>query len=302
MRFSPNMNTDWDDITDDFHALASQLRSPVAANRLRAAERLGHQGDPRAVTPLLLALKEADAEMRTAVMQALGRMGPTATEALCLLLQERKRPDGVRAEAASALGILGTADAIPSLVQALHDPSPAVRARACWALGRIASPEVYPLLIMRLTDSDGPVRQQATQALGQIGDVRAIPSLILMLRQGDDWTRPDACGALSHLTARHPVPELQAAVPILRRLSGRLPGDPKTHCYRELAAQIQDATDHIKDLPLPAATSASKDSLPLPAAPPALTRKTLPIPATERQGQSVVRRGFLRFWQRDRSA
>jgi HEAT repeat protein len=290
------MDTDWNNTTYNFSALTCLLRSPDTGKRLHAVEALGRLGDSRAVLPLLLLLKNPDVELRTAVMQAFCRLGAQAVPGLCAQVQKHGWNAEVRADATAALGIIGLTEACPVLREALCDPEPLVRSSACGAIGRLQPPDVVPALIECLSDTNGPVRQKAAHTLGHIGDTQAVPALIHVLRSGDEWDRSAVTQALSLLTARHPVAELQAALPILHRLSNQRPNDPKILGYRKLAAQIESATDRIKDLPLPSAASA--DSLPRPASPPFSAVDTLPIPSAVGTIKTLNRHRFWRFWQR----
>jgi epoxyqueuosine reductase len=67
-----------------------------------------------------------------------------------------------------ALGNLGSAGALPALIETLAgDPEPLVRGHAAWALGRIGGPDVGEALrAARLRDPDPTVRAEADLALG----------------------------------------------------------------------------------------------------------------------------------------
>ena len=68
-----------------------------------------------------------------------------------------------------ALGHMGSADAMPLLVDALGDPDPDVRYTAAVALGQIESSDAIPALAAALaSDSDEAVRRAVTWALGRI--------------------------------------------------------------------------------------------------------------------------------------
>jgi hypothetical protein len=83
--------------------------------------------------------------------------------------------------AADALARIGT-QAVPALIEALHDDKPRVRELAALALARMG-PEAessVPELIVALQDSDLEVQRSAARALGQIGPEanQAIPALL----------------------------------------------------------------------------------------------------------------------------
>ena len=119
-------------------------------------------------------------------LRALSRAGEvTETPQPTLLVREST----VGEAAADALARIGT-QAVPALVEALHDPKPRVRELAALALARMG-PEAetsVPELIMALQDSDLEVQRSAARALGQIGPEanQAIPALLETIRHEAD--------------------------------------------------------------------------------------------------------------------
>ncbi len=63
------------------------------------------------------------------------------------------------------LGFSGDKGAIPAVIAALSDPSPAVRAEACRALEDLRAREALPALRERLSDLEPEVRQAAAEAI-----------------------------------------------------------------------------------------------------------------------------------------
>ncbi len=157
-----------------FDYLIKSLNDPDTNARLRAAQMLGENREPRAIEPLCAALFDPEAEVRKHAIIALGRMGSLATEAL---IAAQQNPDPlVRQSATQALGQIHEARVVESLVIALRDPHEGVRSQAAFALNRLGALAVQPL-IAALHDSDPNIRWQATRILGGIGDARALPEL-----------------------------------------------------------------------------------------------------------------------------
>jgi len=118
----------------------------------------------------------------------------------------------VRKAVVEALGCMGLSalPSLPTIVMALHDPDDAVRCQALLALGRI-KPEMTSVeareVINLLRDSSREIRDRAAQALVNLG-----PSVIAMLRQAlrtnNNLIRYGATQALKQMGAHVVVPEL----------------------------------------------------------------------------------------------
>jgi len=163
--------------------------------RAAAARALGGIKDPRAVEPLIAALKDEDSDVRKAAARALGEIkDPRAVEPLIAALEDEELR--VRAAAAEALGQIGDARAVAPLIAALKDTDKYVRKAATEALGKIGAPAVESLSAA-LKDTDKYVRKAAAYALGEIKDPRAVEPLIAALRDSD--VREAAAEALDRL-------------------------------------------------------------------------------------------------------
>ncbi len=142
--------------------------------RWKAAEALARIGTP-AVGPLITLLDDPDEDVRWKVAIALGEIGdPQAVAPLIALLDD---PDSyVKSRAALALGSIGD-PALPKLLASLASPDPAVRAAVLSALGVIGSDQVIPPLIDALFDPVDMVSLEAAMSLTKIGSP-AIPPLL----------------------------------------------------------------------------------------------------------------------------
>src|SRR2546422_11015829 len=82
---------------------------------------------------------------------------------------KRAKRQGLRRNAAVALGNLRDARAVPALARALDDADPIIRGHAAWALGRIADPHAGAALRDRLArESDPPVQEEIKFALADL--------------------------------------------------------------------------------------------------------------------------------------
>ncbi len=144
-----------------------------------------------------------------------------------------------RARAAEVLGLLGVAEAVPALVEALRDPyedTLSVKVVVAEALARIRDPAVIPLLVkeLRVIDewssprvAEALVRFRSTatpflvellredersgaavwaaRVLGRIGDQTAVPTLMERLRDRQDAMRTAAAEALGAIGDRRAI-------------------------------------------------------------------------------------------------
>lgn len=105
--------------------------------RIAASRALGEVRDRRSLDGLIARLADDKWRVRQVVAWALSEMkDDRAVAALCNVLLTDVRAE-VRRAAAEALGEISSAEALPSLKQALNDSETSVRAKAAWAIAEI---------------------------------------------------------------------------------------------------------------------------------------------------------------------
>jgi HEAT repeat protein len=167
------------DVLGEFHypssipALAAALSNPAYSGEARAhmAQALGRISRPAVVAPLTGALAVNDGVVKIAAMKALQSIaGLRDGSAVSPLLADGDV--GVRAEAATTLGMFHDANGTNALVNALqNDASPVVRKRAAWALGEIRANATVagPALQLAAANDASPfVRSLAASALTRL--------------------------------------------------------------------------------------------------------------------------------------
>ena len=166
-------------------ALLDALKGEFYTVRARAAIALGRIGDRQAIQPLFVALKDPEDDVRIGACFGLGFFKDPSTfdEIANVLLDDQKIE--VRQAAAKALGNTGHPEAVPLLLEALHDPfwwyEREMQAGDLFdAIERMGAAVVEPL-IESLKDNEGAVRKYAAMLLGRIGDSRAIEPLGMAL-------------------------------------------------------------------------------------------------------------------------
>jgi HEAT repeat protein len=173
-----------------------------------AAYLLGRTADPIVSAQVIDILKVSDTAWRRGYCAtALGLLGtPSAVPTLLECLKDEA--DSARANAATALGNIGAWKAVPSLIQALQDKARYVRGSAATALGKLHASNAVPALIDCLHDEADNVRGSVATALGKIGASEAVPALTASLNDKADNARGSAVAALGRIGAFEAVPAL----------------------------------------------------------------------------------------------
>jgi peptidyl-prolyl cis-trans isomerase B (cyclophilin B) len=123
----------------------------------------------RKTTPSQLApfLQSNDPAVVARAAVAIGRLHDREGVALLLPLLSGDHPENVKAAAAFALGLIGSADAVPALRTAALHESPAVAGAAATSLGRIGGAIAVDTLTRLLDSPSAFVRGRAAVGLGE---------------------------------------------------------------------------------------------------------------------------------------
>jgi HEAT repeat protein len=168
-----------------------------------------------------------------------------------------KADEASRSGAADALGKIGDAAAVATLIQSMHTDSPHVRRVAIGAIALIASVSGEASLEEALTspDDDKEARAQAASGLGKIGTPSAIAVLAKTLEDPDQDIRTAAVAALAR--AARPVAGAPAVASVLQTLTAALESSNSTvrlGATRALQAALYNSSD--TDAPAKLACSA----------------------------------------------
>lgn len=206
--------------------VAKGLESPDPALRVGAAEVLGRFGDREQLNGLLRALRDPDAAVVVAVIEALKRFWSAADRHVAALVGDRRvevrrkllstavdmRAHGLaydlrpllkdddlplRAAAAMAVAEVHDSGAVPLVTPLLTDQDPGVRRAAAWSLGVLDAKNSAAALVERFADADPSVRARAAEALGRI-QVKD-PKLPALLEDPDPDVRVRAAWSLGQL-------------------------------------------------------------------------------------------------------
>jgi HEAT repeat protein len=187
--------------------LAAVVHDPEARVRLEVVRALRDLRDLSAVPALVVLLADEDVKVREEAIGSLvelycererstppgrflelfsdeydrasvppfTRVDPSVYRGLANALQDES--EGIRQEAAYALGILDGREAVKNLIAALQDPAASVRGAAATALGKVGTAEDGKQLIPLLSDESATVRNRVLQAVGTLRVREAGPAL-----------------------------------------------------------------------------------------------------------------------------
>ena len=203
-----------------------ESRDPLAA--LGADENL--RDSLNSLSPaeaLKIGLRDASVANRlSAVRAAAFPRDVAAVPPLAGLMLRIDQPARLRAAAALALGLIGDRVAVPSLAEALKDPSPNVRFSAALSLGRLPADGVATRLERTLrTDPQWGPRYAAAIALGRTHKAFVADALIEALMSDPAWqVRQQAARSLQELGTARAADALIAALndpePTVRAAAG----------------------------------------------------------------------------------
>ncbi|MFT3912543.1 MAG: HEAT repeat domain-containing protein [Anaeromyxobacteraceae bacterium] len=194
------------------------LSAADPGRRLRAVRALEALG-AKAAAPLLAASlgREVEADVKAAILGALGRLGDPIAADLAARALEDARP-AVRVAALEALAAVQKHGAEGRLSAALRDPSPLVRRRAALLLGFAHGGRAEEALAVALSDEDRGVARAAAAALSGRPTASAQAALVRGLDHADASVRKAVAAALGRLAGEAPLVEGPGAV---RRAASR---------------------------------------------------------------------------------
>ncbi|QEM70034.1 HEAT repeat domain-containing protein [Geobacter sp. FeAm09] len=169
-----------------------EVRAAVAT----AIERLEATGG---IDEILHALKTGNTGARVAAIHALGEIGGDRAVAPLVYCAGRPEAD-IRSAAVEALGRLAVPSTLPVLLERLDDENTAIRGRAIGALAAFPPSQLlYERLRPFLAAADGTLEAEAALALARLKDLSSEGRITTLLASPHAATRQAAATALSLL-------------------------------------------------------------------------------------------------------
>jgi HEAT repeat protein len=245
-------------------ALAGLLGDPDGPVRTQAVKSLAELGEALALGPLSQAAADPDPEVRLAALRGLRRVlagrGNWRSEGLpghfdlrvavaesqrALLAaagdeQDVVRAEAARAEAAHALGLLGTPESVEALVGlALGAGSEATRRAAREALSRQGFAQSRRLLAAALEDRDEERRARAVEVMGALGGREGARQVLEALHDSASRVREMAIAALAGIEVEG-SPAATGLIGELRNPDARVRAAAARHLGRARSAECAE--------------------------------------------------------------
>ncbi len=163
---------------------------------------------PPALKPLINTLKFKNDEVVNLSVEILGRIGNSHTVAPLVSVFKTTQSDAIKMATVRALGKIGSARAIPFLVELLTYNFPAIQKLAAKAILCIGDHAVDPL-IQALYTKNMILISHSALLLGQLRDKKAVPPLVSILEKADyKEIRISIITALGQIGDKAAVPSL----------------------------------------------------------------------------------------------
>lgn len=194
--------------------IAAQLDSEDSKDRMLALALLRDVPAPQAAPLVKKALNDANLQIRSMAVFALGVKPDAETFGILTRLLEADPDYGIRADAAGALGYLEDPRAFAPLVRAFYEDTDwLVRFSAAVSIGNLKNPKAHDVLMDALKSNAVIMQQAAIAAIGEVGDLEGVDA-ILAFAQSEDWlVRQRLAEALGNL----PTPKSHSALAFLAK-------------------------------------------------------------------------------------
>lgn len=190
--------------------VALQLQDSDFRQRVRALLSL-RDASPETVAPLAeISIRDTHVQMRSYTCMLLGKKPSETAYQLLIEALQSDQDQGVRADAAGALGALKDVRAWEYLMRAYYEDTEwIVRYSALVSLGNLADPRTYDVFVAALTSDNELLQQAALGALGELRQEQAVPLLLPFVNHADWMMRQKTAIALSQIRSLKSIEALR---------------------------------------------------------------------------------------------
>ncbi|MFH1723908.1 MAG: HEAT repeat domain-containing protein [Elusimicrobiota bacterium] len=193
-------------------ALVRASSNGDAEIRRQAAGALDECRASGSVPFLVRELGDPDREVRRKALEALRARGPSAQDALPLLIRafEKESDWSLRPTILETLVSVGGERSVRGVIRLMKGTDPGMRSGAARRLRDMGRPAVSSLVEILRADEDAAMRRTAAETLGELRATQAVPALIQALEDGDTGVGHTAVLALGLIgpPAKEAVPAL----------------------------------------------------------------------------------------------
>jgi HEAT repeat protein len=154
---------------------------------------LADRGDTAALPAITNAAKSANAEVRKAALQAVGKLGDASSVGYLVKTATEGGSSEEKSIAINSLKLLRGRGVDDAIVKSMQHSQPSVRSQLIQVLFERNAVGAVPALLGEAVKPDRKVRKAAFKALGRLGREKDLPSLVkLLVKLEDDSSRREA--------------------------------------------------------------------------------------------------------------
>ncbi len=173
--------------------LAAELPKTLPEEQVLLIGALADRGDAAALPVIITAAKSANAEVRKAALQAVGKLGDASFVGYLVKAATEGMSSEEKSTAVNSLKLLRGSRVDDAIVKSIQNSQPSVRSQLIHVLFERNAVGAVPALLGEAVNPDRKVRKAAFKALGRLGREKDLPSLIkLLVKLEDDSSRREA--------------------------------------------------------------------------------------------------------------
>jgi len=172
---------------------AGKLSKTLPDERVLLIGALADRGDAAALPAIIATAKNANADVRKAVLQAFGKLGDASFVEYLVKAATEGTTSEEKSAAVNSLKLLRGSGVDEAIVTSMQGSEPNVRSQLIQVLFERNAVGAVPALLGEAVNPDTKVRRAAFKALGRLAGKKDLPSLVkLLVKLEDDGSRREA--------------------------------------------------------------------------------------------------------------